>query len=176
MMKEYQSTGNMPQLSSVLQEGEVKIYGDVKPNKVSDAIPKFLTDCKGGKNYVTLQAYLTPKKDTTKLLQELRTSIQKKYKVATTFGYGPRFLHSTGQLHKGDGGNGYFIQFIADNKTDTPIPDHAGREDSSITFGILKRAQLLGDRQALVDNHRKVITLELGDSLTDSLKLISEKI
>lgn len=172
MMKEYQTTGILPQLSPAIQEGDIKIYGDVQPKKISDAIPMFLSNCKGGRNYVTLQAYLTPNETTTKLLQELRTRIQKKYKVATTLGYGPRFLHSTGQLHKGDGGNGYFIQFIADNKADTPIPDNAGSSSSSITFGILKRAQLLGDRQALIDNNRKVITIDLGSQLNNSFENI----
>jgi glucose-6-phosphate isomerase len=165
MMKEYQINGSLPVLTSSFQEGEVKIYGNVKTENISDALPMFLDKCKGGKNYVTIQAYLQPTKETTRMLQLLRTSIQKKYKVATTLGYGPRFLHSTGQLHKGDGGNGYFVQFIADNKADTPIPDNAGSDDSSITFGILKRAQLLGDRQALVDNKRKVITIDLGSQL-----------
>ncbi len=85
-----------------------------------------------------------------------------KYKVATTLGYGPRFLHSTGQLHKGDSGNGYFIQFISDIEYDAPIPDEAGKDDSSISFGTLIKAQALGDRQALIDNKRKVLTIDLG--------------
>lgn len=170
MMKEYQSTGNLPQLSAVFQDGDVKIYGDVKPKNISDALPMFLADCKGGENYVTIQAYLQPTKETTSMLQLLRTSIQKKYKVATTLGYGPRFLHSTGQLHKGDGGNGFFIQFISDNKADASIPDNAGSSSSSITFGILKRAQLLGDRQALIDNNRKVITIDLGSQIKSSFE------
>lgn len=172
MMKEYQTNGSLPALTSVIQEDGVKIYGDIKPANISDALPMFLDKCKGGINYVTIQAYLQPTNDTTKMLQLLRTSIQKKYKVATTLGYGPRFLHSTGQLHKGDGGNGYFIQFIADNKMDTPIPDNAGSEDSSITFGILKRAQSLGDRQALIDNKRKVITIELGSHIKNLEKFL----
>lgn len=172
MMKEYQTNGSLPELTPAFQESEIKIYGDIKPENISDVLPKFLDKCKGGKNYVTIQAYLTPDKRTTELLQSLRTSIQKKYNVATTLGYGPRFLHSTGQLHKGDGGNGYFIQFIADNKMDVPIPDNAGSDNSSITFGILKRAQLLGDRQTLVDNNRKVITIDLSSQLKNLEKFL----
>ncbi len=81
--------------------------------------------------------------------------------MATTLGYGPRFLHSTGQLHKGDSGNGFFIQFISDIQNDVPIPDDAGKDESSISFGTLIRAQALGDRQALIDNKRKVLTIDL---------------
>lgn len=172
MMKEYQTNGSLPVLTPAIQESEVKIYGDIKPANISDALPMFLEKCKGGTNYVTIQAYLQPTKDTTRMLQLLRTSIQKKYKAATTLGYGPRFLHSTGQLHKGDGGNGYFIQFIADYKMDAAIPDNAGSDNSSISFGILKRAQLLGDRQALIDNNRKVITIDLGSRLNSLEKFL----
>ncbi len=103
-------------------------------------------------------------------MQKLRTTIQKKYKVATTLGFGPRFLHSTGQLHKGDAGNGYFIQFTSGIEEDLPIPENPGEESTSITFGILIKAQTLGDRQALIDNKRKVITIDLGSNVIDSLR------
>ena len=95
---------------------------------MNNALELFLLNCKGGKNYVSIQAYLTPTQEITEALQNLRTSIQKKYKVATTLGFGPRFLHSTGQLHKGDGGNGYFIQFTSQIDEDLPIPENPGEE------------------------------------------------
>ena len=97
----------------------------------------------------------------------MNLKIFKKYKVATTLGYGPRFLHSTGQLHKGDLGNGYFIQFISAIQNDVPIPDEAGKDEYSISFGTLIRAQALGDRQALIDNRRKVLTIDLGKNNLD---------
>jgi hypothetical protein len=89
-------------------------------------------------------------------------------------GYGPRFLHSTGQLHKGDAGHGLFIQFTADDSRDVPIPDEAGSPDSSITFGVLKAAQALGDRQALLDAGRRVIRFHLGDNVVSGLKRLME--
>jgi hypothetical protein len=147
MMKEYQLKGKLPELK-------------IERNK--SAISSFLSDCKTGKNYVTIQAYLKPDEKTWQRLQELRLKILEKYKVATTLGYGPRFLHSTGQLHKGDSGKGYFIQFISDIQNDVPIPDEAGKDDSTISFGTLITAQALGDRQALIDNKRKVLTIDLG--------------
>ncbi len=76
-------------------------------------------------------------------------------------GYGPRFLHSTGQLHKGDAGRGLFIQFTADDPRDAPIPDELGRPESALTFGILKQAQVFGDRQALLNAGRRAIRIHL---------------
>ncbi len=74
-----------------------------------------------------------------------------------TVGYGPRFLHSTGQLHKGDGGSGLFIQLISDNPEDLAIPDQAGESTSAMPFGVLKQAQALGDYLALQDAGRRVM-------------------
>jgi len=78
-------------------------------------------------------------------------------------GYGPRFLHSTGQLHKGDTGKGLFMQIISriDMDNDAPIPDQAGSDKSSMSFGTLITAQAFGDRQALLDKKRHVITFQL---------------
>lgn len=154
MIKEYQEKGKLPELKT---EGN------------RNDITSFLSNCISGKNYIAIQAYLKPDEKTWQQLQELRFKILKKYKVATTLGYGPRFLHSTGQLHKGDSGNGYFIQFISDIQHDVPIPDEAGKEESSISFGTLIKAQALGDRQALIDNKRKVLTIDLGIDAFESV-------
>ena len=169
MMNAYQEKGKLPELTPAFEEKGIKVYGDVKLKSIDKVLESFLADCKSGKSYVAIQAYLNPTKETTDALQKLRTLIQKKYKVATTLGFGPRFLHSTGQLHKGDGGNGYFIQFTSSIEEDLPIPEIAGEEKTSITFGILIKAQALGDRQALIDNNRKLITIDLGNDIIDSL-------
>jgi transaldolase/glucose-6-phosphate isomerase len=94
--------------------------------------------------------------------------------LATTVGYGPRFLHSTGQLHKGDAGHGLFIQFTADDLRDAPIPDEVETPTSSITFGILKAAQALGDRQALFNAGRQVIRFHLGADVIGGLKRLAD--
>ena len=172
MMAEYQEKGRLPEFNPVLEEKGIKVFGDVKPKSLDDTLNSFLKNCKSGTNYVAIQAYLNPTKEIIEDLQNLRTSIQKKYKVATTLGFGPRFLHSTGQLHKGDAGNGYFIQFVSSIEEDLPIPENAGEEKSSVTFGILIAAQALGDRQALIDNKRKVITIDLGNDVIGSIKKI----
>ena len=170
MMKEYQVKGKLPELIPSIDEKGIKIYGELKSKTVNNSLELFLLNCIGGKNYVSIQAYLTPTQEITETLQNLRTSIQEKYKVATTLGFGPRFLHSTGQLHKGDGGKGYFIQFTSQIDEDLPIPENPGEDKTSITFGILIKAQALGDRQALLDNKRKVITIDLGSDVLGNLK------
>jgi hypothetical protein len=100
----------------------------------------------------------------------LQGAIRDRTGLATTFGWGPRFLHSTGQLHKGDGGKGLFIQFKADDGRDQIIPDRAGEEEGNMTFGILKEAQSLGDRQALEGRGRRVLTIHLGRDVAGGLE------
>jgi transaldolase/glucose-6-phosphate isomerase len=129
---------------------------------------------RSGRSYIALQAYLQPTEETTAALQALRVRLRDRFRLATTVGYGPRFLHSTGQLHKGDAGNGLFIQLTADDPRDAPIPDEAGAPESSITFGVLKMAQALGDRQALLDAGRRVITFHLGADVVGGLTRLSE--
>ena len=95
-----------------------------------------------------------------------------------TVGYGPRFLHSTGQLHKGDAGNGFFIQFVSkpDEEDDLPIPDEPGGEDASLSFGVLKVAQALGDFEALSDAYRNVIRFEVQEDLGSTVDALLERV
>ena len=106
----------------------------------------------------------------------LRTRLRDKLRLATTVGYGPRFLHSTGQLHKGDAGNGLFVQFTADDPQDVPIPDVAGAAESTMTFGVLKTAQVLGDKQALLDAGRRVVRFHLGSTAIDGLNMLADAV
>jgi hypothetical protein len=96
--------------------------------------------------------------------------------MATTVGYGPRFLHSTGQLHKGDAGNGLYIQLVSDNLNDVPIPDETGGDHASMTFGILKKAQALGDYQALVDAGRRVLRIDVGTDPIKGLTILNNRL
>src|SRR5579864_329363 len=112
-------------------------------------------------NYVALQAYLQPTPETEKLLQEIRLRLRGgQKKVATTLGFGPRFLHSTGQLHKGGPNTGVFLQFVDEPKNDVAVPE------TNYTFGQLIRAQALGDYQALKQRGRRVLRINLGQNPT----------
>ena len=164
MMKEYQQKGKLPELKPALESGGIKVFGGIKADDLTDAISLFLSKCEKGKSYVAIQAYLKPDEKIWQKLQLLRAKILRKYKVATTLGYGPRFLHSTGQLHKGDVGNGIFIQLVSDYSANVGIPDSAGETKSSISFGTLIKAQSLGDRQALLENQRAILRIELNES------------
>ena len=124
-------------------------------------------------DYVAVQAFVQPTGATTLALGALRMAIRKKTKLATTANYGPRYLHSTGQLHKGDGGKGIFIILTADSGEDLAIPDEAGKDGSAMTFGTLKMAQALGDKAALVDAKRRVVRFQLEDAAKEIAGLAS---
>jgi transaldolase/glucose-6-phosphate isomerase len=138
-----------------------------------EAMLLFLDQSRPG-DYVALQVYAQPTRELDQALQTLRTHIRDRYRLATTTGYGPRFLHSTGQLHKGDAGNGLFIQLTDDSAHDVTIPDQDGAASISISFGILEAAQALGDQQALRDADRRVIRFHLGTDVIGNIqKLIA---
>jgi hypothetical protein len=106
-------------------------------------------------------------------LAGLRTRLRAKTGLATTLGDGLRYLHSTGQLHKGDRGNGLFIQITADDGRDVPIPDEPGLSGASISFGILKAAQARGDMKALKSAGRRVARLHLKNATPKELGKIA---
>jgi len=179
MVNSYKKEGKLPEIDATFQEDGIKVYSQSNAGKISDLLDEFLSQVNfknDKRSYVALQAYLQPTSGTDGVLHQIRTSIQKKYKLATTVGFGPRFLHSTGQLHKGDAGNGLFIQFTADSPNDLAIPDAPGSDNSSISFGVLKMAQALGDRQALLDAGRRVIRFHLGENVIEGLEKVTQKI
>lgn len=123
-------------------------------------------------DYVSIHAYVQPTPETDAALLNLREAIRAKTKMVVTVGYGPRFLHSTGQLHKGDSGNGFFIQFINTPAQDVAIPDEAGEEKSTMSFGVLRNAQALGDAAALRNVDRRVVTFDLGDDVAGNINAL----
>ena len=177
MMSDYLEKGELTKLTPTLLEESIKVYGDINSKSVSEVLPEFLSNINKGENeivgrsYIAIQAYVKMDDYSEKVLHELRTKLQKQYHVATTVGFGPRFLHSTGQLHKGDAGNGLFIQIVSPSSIDVDIPNEPGKDESSITFGVLIESQALGDRQALIDNNRKIIRFDVLDLEEDIKKL-----
>ena len=173
MVAAYQEKGNLPELAPYVRGNGITVYGEVPANSPGEALKNFLDRAQPGA-YLALQAYVQPTGETDQALLNLRIRLRKRSRLATTVGYGPRFLHSTGQLHKGDAGKGLFIQFTSDTPEDAEIPDQAGALASSITFGVLKMAQALGDRQALLDNGRQVIRFHLGTDVVGGLKHLAK--
>jgi glucose-6-phosphate isomerase len=164
--------GDMPAEVPALSGDDIAVYGDTQAGSPSEALTTFIRQAKPGA-YVALQAYIQPTAETDEALRSLRTQLRDTFHLATMSGYGPRFLHSTGQLHKGDGGRGLFVQITADDLWDAPIPDEMGLFDSSITFGALKNAQASGDRQALINAGRSIIRFHLGTDVTGGLKKLT---
>jgi glucose-6-phosphate isomerase/transaldolase/glucose-6-phosphate isomerase len=149
------------------------VYGQVKGRDTMSALEGFLEQIPTG-GYIAITAWLPPSDETDILLQMFRTRLRDRYRVPVTVGYGPRYLHSTGQLHKGDAGRGVFIQMTADSEEDIPIPDDPGSAAAPLTFGILEAAQAAGDRQALLSRGRRVIRLHLGPDVVGRLALLTE--
>lgn len=164
MVAAYQQRGALPAPAPDLVDG-LALYGPVQGTTLPEALTHFLAHGE----YIALQAHLPPTPATTAALQDMRRQLLAHTGLATTLGFGPRFLHSTGQLHKGDAGRGLFMQLTADAAEDAPIPDEAGAAASSITFGVLAQAQALGDRQALVDRGRAVLRIHLGADVAAGL-------
>lgn len=137
-----------------------------------DKLNAFIQENKQPGSYIALQAFIPPTRENQEHLEHLRLELRDRYRLATTLGFGPRFLHSTGQLHKGDAGKGLFIQFTSRAENDLPIPDQAGEDHSSITFGTLLQAQALGDARALLDAGRAVIQFSLGKDISVGIKTL----
>lgn len=177
-LQEYHKTGKLPVLEVKNRFNDITIEGFSYGDSLESTLKTFLElpNTSKFKRYLSIHAYLPMTTELEKELLKIRSKIEEKYKIVVTTGFGPRFLHSTGQLHKGDSGNGLFIQFTGGNKCDALIPDEALSENSSLSFGALKNAQSLGDREALINAGRKVLRINLGDSLVKSLIKVFEAV
>ncbi len=168
LMETCKKTGELSLPTSLIQDDYLSLYGlplPQPPRSVKEYLQQFLQLVKPG-DYLALMAYLSMGQKNDVLLQRLRLLLKRRCRVATTLGYGPRFLHSTGQLHKGDGNQGVFIQFTADSAQDVPIPGEP------YTFGTLITAQAQGDFQALVENGRRLLRIHLDVSPENALEYL----
>lgn len=118
--------------------------------------------------YLSIQAFLAPGNETGRAMEEIRSAFRNRFKIATTAGYGPRFLHSTGQLHKGGPDTGLFLQLVDQPRQDLQVPE------SDFTFARLIRAQAMGDYQALMEQGRKVLRVQLGNDPSRGLQQITQ--
>jgi glucose-6-phosphate isomerase len=175
MVANYAEKDASPTERKLSDSDQLCAYGSIKANTAGEALMSFLKQTQQGA-YLALQAYVNPTAETYRALQTLRVRLRKHSKLATTVGYGPRFLHSTGQLHKGDAGHGFFLQFTSEHQQDAPIPDEAGSISSTVSFGTLEAAQALGDYKALLSLGRKAIRFHFDRNVVDGLNQLSEAI
>ncbi|MBN1311562.1 MAG: glucose-6-phosphate isomerase [Anaerolineae bacterium] len=175
IVTDYSQSGHLLVEEPSLVDGDIKVYAPegLAFQTPAEALAALLHGAKEDA-YISLQAYLNPNPEIDGALTTLRTALRDHTRLATTLGYGPRYLHSTGQLHKGDAGHGLFIQITADDPEDVPIPDEAGEPGSAMSFGVLKTAQALGDAQALRRTGRKVLRFHFRGDVVDSLRALKE--
>ncbi|UOQ98293.1 bifunctional transaldolase/phosoglucose isomerase [Hymenobacter sp. 5317J-9] len=164
LMKAVEAEGKLPAGDApAASENGVDYYTAAQGEGAAGVLKAFFAQAQPG-DFMCLQAYLTETPAVSASLLELRQRVQNALHIATTSGYGPRFLHSTGQYHKGGPNTGLFVQFTDDNPQDLQLP---GR---SYTFGTFKNAQALGDLQALKDNNRRTLRVNLGNDAEAGLK------
>jgi transaldolase/glucose-6-phosphate isomerase len=135
--------------------------------KLAEELKSWISQAQKG-DYLGIQAYLAPNPSTTEALQSIRHALLKKTRLATTLGYGPRFLHSTGQLHKGGPNSGLFLQLVDEPEQDIAVPE------TDFAFGALIRAQARGDLEALRQRDRRVIRVNLNQDVQSGLHLVKE--
>jgi transaldolase/glucose-6-phosphate isomerase len=159
----YEQSGHLPEEEPSATGAGARVYGGGPASSVEQALLDHLKQGRPG-DYVAIMAYVDPSDANASSLEELRTAIRDRHRAATTVGFGPRFLHSTGQLHKGGPNTGVFIQVTTDERVDAPIP---GRP---FTFAVLERAQADGDLASLRSHGRRVIRLHVESDLGATLE------
>ncbi len=177
LLSEWKKNGSFETETPVVETSDVKIYCDQNASwlfeghrkSAADFINYYLKLAKPG-DYIAMLAYFLKTQQRDKVLQQIRMMLRDSKKTATTLGYGPRYLHSTGQLHKGGPNKGLFLLFTADSNIDLPIPDE------QYGFATLQRAQALGDFRSLNNHNCRVVRIHLGNNIENGLKFLAEKI
>ncbi len=146
---------------------EVKAFSIEEPEILAKALKDWISQAQPG-DYAALQAYLSPTQETTAALQNIRLEILKRTRLATTTGYGPRFLHSTGQLHKGGPNNGLFLQIVDEPKIELSIPE------TDFSFKSLIRAQALGDYRALKQRGRRILRVDMKADIGRGFEILED--
>ncbi|MBW6465174.1 MAG: bifunctional transaldolase/phosoglucose isomerase [Brevefilum sp.] len=158
-LAQFAETGQLAEPDAIWERDGIRVFGqDFEALEdcasISEVIAGF-TALAGEGDYIAINAYVPRNEDTIARLTDLRQRILEQTGRATTLGFGPRFLHSTGQLHKGGADNGLFLQITQDHEADLIIPK------MDVTFGVLARAQAQGDLEALQSRGRRVIRIHL---------------
>jgi transaldolase/glucose-6-phosphate isomerase len=171
ILQVWQQQGHFGEPEPVLKAGEMSIFSSPSSplHETLDVTSlagclNSLADSAVAPDYIALLAYLTPTAERQQTLQLIRGKLQERRWVATTLGYGPRYLHSTGQLHKGGPPNGIYLILTCDAPQDLPIPG------MPYGFATLQRAQALGDFRALNARARRVMRLHLGADVDSGLQ------
>jgi transaldolase/glucose-6-phosphate isomerase len=167
LTSEYEKTGSLPAEMPLLEENGIRLFADPKNaealtkaagtnRSVAGYLRAHLSRISRG-DYVAILAYLEMNEDHENALQNSRHTIRDAKKVATCLGFGPRFLHSTGQAYKGGPNSGVFLQITCDHPADLPVPGQ------KYTFGVVESAQARGDFQVLGERGRRALRIHFAD-------------
>lgn len=172
----YEETGSLPEESPIFEGGGIRLYTDPrnaaelgKADSLSGYLAKHLARISPG-DYFALLGYIEMNPEHEEALQEIRMLVRDKRKVATCLGFGPRFLHSTGQAYKGGPNSGVFLQITCDDAVELPVPGQ------KYTFGVVKAAQARGDFSVLAERKRRALRVHLPADLKRGLGELFEAV
>jgi transaldolase / glucose-6-phosphate isomerase len=176
----FKSQGSLPTVDPAFRENGTQLYADEKmlrmlselcvqhnytAGDLTSLLAAMINSTRAG-DYFALQAYLPMHPQITGALEEIRRRLRHSSRRAVTIGFGPRFLHSTGQLHKGGPNNGNFIQITNEETEDVAIPGE------TFSFGVLQAAQAAGDMEALRSKDRRAVRLHISGDMIKGLEII----
>jgi transaldolase / glucose-6-phosphate isomerase len=173
----YEKTGKLPAETPLLRDHGLQVFADASNAKALAETGGTLTACLRAHfsrlrpgDYCALLAYVERNKLHTDALQEIRLVVRDRKRVATCLGFGPRFLHSTGQAYKGGPNTGVFLQITCDDGNDLKVPDQ------KYTFGVVKAAEARGDFEVLAERGRRVLRVHLGADVAEGLATLKAAI
>ena len=177
LTEEFEKTGRLPTETPILEADGIRLFADPRNARelatAERSIVGFLRAHLGRirpGDYVALLAYVEMAPAHEAVLQGIRTRIRDRYRVATCLGFGPRFLHSTGQAYKGGPNTGVFLQITCDDAADLRVPGQR------YTFGVVKAAQARGDLEVLAERGRRALRVHLGPDVATGLKTLGNAI
>jgi transaldolase / glucose-6-phosphate isomerase len=179
LTSEYEKTGSLPPEQPILEESGIKLFTDqinaaelakaTKDKSLAGYIKAHLSRIKAG-DYFAVLGYIQMNAEHEHDLQVIRHAIRDGKHVATCLGFGPRFLHSTGQAYKGGPNTGVFLQITCDDSVQLPVPGQ------KYTFGVVKNAQARGDFEVLADRGRRALRVHLGSNLKAGLATLQSAV
>ena len=180
LTEQYEETGSLPAETALVEANGIRLFADDRnAAELSDAVAgdrsldgmlrAHLARIKPG-DYAALLAYIEMNDANEGALQAIRRALRDRYQVATCLGFGPRFLHSTGQAYKGGPNTGVFLQITCDDAADLPVPGQ------KYTFGVVKAAQARGDLQVLAERGRRALRVHLGRDVSAGLAALRRAI
>jgi transaldolase/glucose-6-phosphate isomerase len=169
LTSEFEATGSLPSETPSFVDDGIKVFNAAGGSTLQQALQSLLGSLKAG-DYFAQLAYIEMNAVTEEILTAIRTQVRDHKHVATCVGFGPRFLHSTGQAYKGGPDTGVFLQITADDAQDLAVPGQ------TYSFSVVKAAQARGDLNVLLDRGRRALRIHLGKDVEAGLRKVAAAI